>query len=170
LPKVPESELFVVMPPHVAVNLPKEPLRWSVNRAGKEFGLSEETIIRRLALAKERADSVTQTFSTKQLLVAIYGDLSAERLREVRERADNLMLKNAVLRGELLERIEMTKAGEAFMISVKALIETWPVPRKEKDAFLGTLASWPVVVRGVAERQRKQVRLEPAGNGDGETD
>jgi hypothetical protein len=137
--------------------------------------LAEETIIRRLALAKEQPDTTTQTFSTKQLLVAIYGDISAERLREVRERADNLSLKNRALRGELLERTELEHAGAQFMIAVKARIETSSMPKTERQALLSDLAAWPVtVVAETAQRQSRQLRLRPEkdedGNGDGDGD
>lgn len=92
----------------------------------------------------------------------LHDDLATARLREVKERADNLMLKNAVLRGELLERSEMTKAGEAFMISIKALVETFSsLSRTEKESLLEAMAGWPVVVKNVAERQAKQIRLKP---------
>jgi hypothetical protein len=100
-------------------------------------------------------------------------DLASARLREVQERADNLMLKNAVLRGELLERTEMIKAGEAFMISLKALIETFSsLSKAEKETLLEQMASWPVVVKNAAERQARQIRVRPekTGNGDEETD
>jgi hypothetical protein len=156
-------------------NLPGEPLRWPIDRAAREFGVQKSTLAKRLALVKEKPHPVTQTYSTHQITIALYGDIQSERLREVKERADNLMLKNGALRGELLEREVITKAGEEMLIAARALIETSSMPRNEKNDFLENLASWPVAVRDVAKRQTRQIHIrresEESGNGkedDGE--
>jgi hypothetical protein len=147
--------------PHVDTNLPAEPLRWSIKRAGKEFSVSEETLIKRFALYKEKPDPVTHTYSTIQLVLALYGDLQGERLRELKARADNWELRNGALKGELLERTEITRSGEAFFISVKAFVESSSMTRDEKNDFLESLSTWPIMVTEAARRQTRQLRLRP---------
>ena len=153
-------------------NKPLPPLRWSIVRAAREFGLSRDTLSRKLSIAKEVADP-TGCYSTKQLLAALYGDLPAERLREVRGKADNWELKNGALRGELLSREAITKAGEAFVIAARSLIETSSMTKDERNSLLESLATWPIVVRETAKRQTSQLHLRPEkdaanGNEDGE--
>ena len=92
-----------------------------------------------------------------------FRSISTERLREIKERADYLALKNAALRGELLEREAITKAGEEMLIAAKSLVETSSMSRNEKQDFLENLASWPVVVKDVAKRQTRQIHIRSEG-------
>jgi hypothetical protein len=94
--------------------------------------------------------------------------LTSERLREIKERADYLALKNAALRSELLEREAVEKAGEAFIISVRALIETSSMSKEEKASVLGTLATWPITVKNAAKKQARQIQIKGAGGFDKE--
>ena len=151
----------------VDTNLPGEPLRWTIDKAAREFGVHQDTLIKRFSLAKETPDPITRTYSTRQIIVALYGDIAAERLREVKERADNLMLKNGALRGELLDRETITKTGEAYIISIRSLIETASMPRNEKDSLLESLASWPIAVKDAAKRQTRQIHLRRETGEDG---
>jgi hypothetical protein len=151
-------------------NLPPggEPLRWTVPRAALEFGLSKDTLRKRLATAGEKPDR-SGTYSTPQIVRALYRGLAAEKLRETRGKADNWALKNAALRGELLSREGVLAAGEALFAALGPAIERSALGREEKRALLETLGSWPAMVKAVAERQTRQIHLlRNDGDGGGE--
>ena len=95
-----------------------------------------------------------------------FRSISTERLREIKERADYLALKNAALRGELLEREAITKAGEAFVVSIRSLIETSSMPKEEKNSLLETLATWPITVNDAVKRQKRQIHIGASESGD----
>jgi hypothetical protein len=144
-------------------NIPLTSLRWSVATAAREFELSTETIRRRLTTEEEAgADGC---YSTAQVVRALHGGLHAERLREVRGRADLLELKAAALRAEILDRNLLEIALSGIFKAAVAIINSAPIPRVTKDDLLSSLSSIPLVIKGVAEKQTKQLRVAPA-NGD----
>jgi hypothetical protein len=157
--------------PHVDTNLPTELLRWSIKRAAKEFGLSEETIIKRLGLVKELPDPVSKSYSTRQLLNGIYGDINSARLSELRERTRNWELRNSILTGQSLRREEIEKTLGQLFISFKSAIEATGMSRAEKFDVLEVLGSWPIVIRETARQQTRKLSLrseEKDGGGNGE--
>jgi hypothetical protein len=84
------------------------------------------------------------------------------------ERTLNWQLRNGALKGELLSRAEMERAGAQFMGAVRARIECSSMPKTERQALLLDLASWPVTIKAVVERQLKRIRLRPEQDGDGD--
>ena len=95
-----------------------------------------------------------------------FRSISTERLREIKERADYLALKNAALRGELLERDAILRAGEAFVVSIRSLIETSSMTKDEKNSLLETLSTWPITVNDAAKRQKRQIHIGASESGD----
>jgi hypothetical protein len=151
-------------------NVTEAPLKWTVRAIAREFKLAENTVSRKLSESKQSPDS-KGVYATSQVTAALYGDLSAERLRELKGRADNWELKNRALIGELLDREELEKTLGQLFVSFKSAIESTSMTREEKTATLEVLASWPVVVKETAAQQSKQLHLRPEKeplNGDGE--
>ena len=67
--------------PRTKSNVPKAALRWTVERAGVEFGLSTGTL--RKALGKNSAaPDADGLFTTKQIVAAIYGGSLSEESSE----------------------------------------------------------------------------------------
>jgi hypothetical protein len=60
-------------------NVPKAALRWSVERAGIEFGLTSQTLRKSLAKTSATPD-LNGLFSTKQIIGAVYGAFDQEKL------------------------------------------------------------------------------------------
>ena len=138
-------------------NLPATGFRWTIETACREFGINSALLRKRLNAVHERADREDHCYSTEQLIKAIYGSIQGERLREVKERADNLSLKNASLRGDLLDRQELAKALEPIFLAVKQLVAASALPKEVRDDLLSTIATYPLTVAHVAAKQRKQL-------------
>ena len=84
----------------------KGAVRWGLHHAASEFGLAIATLGKRIkALSIEPGSD--KKFSTKQICNAVFGDMDGERLRLVREQADEKAIANAEARGELVSYSEV---------------------------------------------------------------
>jgi hypothetical protein len=138
-------------------------LRWSVERAGLEFGLSSNTLRKALGRDSARPDA-DGFFSTAQIISALYGAMYQEKLRAQRARAQQIELENAITTGSVLDRASLTKAfaqiADAFTSRLNAATE---MPRKVRDDLLRDLSRWPLALEDTAKRQ---TRLPRNGNGE----
>jgi hypothetical protein len=141
-------------------NIPRDALRWTVESAAREFDISKETVRKRLTAVEEYPDAQDKCYSTGQIVHAIFSSIQAERLREMKGRADNWELRNGALRGELLNRESLSKALGAIFSALTQIILSAPVPRSVKDDLLTNISSWPVAIRSVSARQSRQIHLE----------
>jgi hypothetical protein len=143
-------------------NVPAALLRWSVERAGIEFGLSSQIL--RKALAKNSAvPDRDGMFSTAQIIAALFGQLHFEKLRTQRARARKLELENSIVTASVLNRAELEKSFAAIADAfVSRLIAATEIPRNVREELLHDLATWPLALEGVAHRQ---TRLLPRNNG-----
>jgi hypothetical protein len=150
------------MPPKLG-NVPS-PLRWSVPSIGHEFGVSLETVRKRLSVAGEEAGS-DGCFDTGQVIASLFGSINFERQRETKERADHWSLRNGALRGELLDKDALNHGLSGVFAAISQIIQSAPVPVTTKNDVLAACGRIPIVVRDVAARQRKQIHLaEPDGD------
>src|SRR5260221_12479679 len=97
-----------------------DPLRWDLKSAGRELGMTAETLSRKLNKA-DQFPGPDKRYSTQQLLTAAFGNIAGERLRKVTEEADNMMLRNQILRGESLPRSLPTPAMEQIFTVINQL-------------------------------------------------
>ena len=128
-----------------------------------------ETLRRKLSQTKQ-TQAADGTWTTAQIVAALYGDIHGERLRKTAAEADHWELKNDVLRGESLPKGLLTSALEQIFVIIKQLIQASSMTTPEKRDLLNTIATWPVAVATVATKAAKQVKLERGegenGNGD----
>ncbi len=86
--------------------------RWSIYRASLEFGVTRETITR--ALAQSGADiQKGATYPTRQIFLALAGDIKGERLRVVKATADRVERQNQVETGKLIPYTEAQDQARA---------------------------------------------------------
>jgi hypothetical protein len=144
-------------------NLPQDvPLKWNVEKAAVEFGVSIMTL--RKSLAKTSAEpNPDGLFTTRQIAGAVYGGaLSEEKLRTQRQLTRKLELDNAITEASVLDRAELQRVFAAIADAfVSRVMSVQGLSRQEKEDLLKDLSSWPLVLQGVA---RSQTRL-PRGNG-----
>jgi hypothetical protein len=80
-------------------------------------------------------------------------DSRSLRDREIKERGDNWALKNAILRGELLNRSDVMAALEPLFSAIAQIINASALSKKDKDDLLSNIATYPIVVEQVAIKQ-----------------
>ena len=80
-------------------------------------------------------------------------ELIEAQILESRERGENWKIRNAVLRGELLERTEVLKVFENITLAIKQLIEGSNLTDREKQGILMNLSQIPERILVVAKNQ-----------------
>jgi len=78
-------------------------LKWTLETAAREFGVSRETVKRGLTANGETVKrGRASSFTTQQIVAAIFGDLKHERLLKTREERTLLELERREKEGELV--------------------------------------------------------------------
>lgn len=118
---------------------PTEPVRWTFNFASSEFGVSIDTISKRMKGAGLLAGQ-DGCYSTKQIATAVYGDLELERIGLTRAEKIAQEVKNQVEAGELVDVADFRKDYAPICVDMVRLIETSKLTDKEKDALREAMA------------------------------
>ena len=112
-------------------------MTWTLTNAAGEFGVTRETLRKRITLAELPQKT---HYTTKEICRAIYSDIANERTRLVREQADKVALENQSSRKELVPPSELLPKLGKFLESAKARIEGDPkLDRCEKDKIIEDL-------------------------------
>ena len=99
-------------------------ITWKAPKIAKEFGMDIRTVGKRLKSAGLNPEN---TFTTPEVVKAIFGDIDSERLRKTREEADQIMLKNAQARGSVIDLADVEKLWTGIAAAVKQRILNIPV-------------------------------------------
>jgi hypothetical protein len=142
-------------------NVPKAPLRWSIDRWSTEFKLAANTLRKYLTQGGAEPDQ-TGCYTTTQICEALYGDLKAERLRKERELTRRYQLENEITEATVVNRAELMKGLAALADAMVSRIMSANVDRSIKEDLLHDLSTVPLVLREVADKQSK---LRRNGNG-----
>ena len=140
-------------------NVPQlDPLRWNIEKAATEFGLTAATL--RRALNKNSALSDKDSlYTTQQIAAAIYGALHIEKLKTQREIARKLALENTITTGSVLNRAELEKVFAAIADAFASrVMSVQGLSRQEKEDLLKDLSSWPLALEDVAHAQTRLPR------------
>jgi hypothetical protein len=141
-------------------NVPAAALRWSIERAGIEFGLTSQTLRKSLAKTSARPDA-DGLFTTKQIVAAIYGAFDQEKLATQKQLIRKYEIANAVSEGFFLDRAEIAKGLASVADAMTSRIMSADVPRSVKEDLLTDLASVPLILENTTRSQTKLRR----GNG-----
>ncbi len=108
--------------------------RWTRADIARELGMDVRTVGKKLVAAElDGVDGLT----TRQVFAAMVGDLTAERTREAKERADKLALENAEKRRELVPAREYIRVMSKCLESIKAtIVSAANLETEDKDKIL----------------------------------
>lgn len=140
-----------LMPNYVKIGSGDVP-RWTIRGAAVAFDVVSETLRGKLIAANERPDS-DDTFSTRQILTALYSDIHGERLRRTRAEANSLELKTAILAREYLNRRNLFPALGSIIIESGRIIDSSPLSAETKAELRQQLSTIPVILEQHAEAQ-----------------
>jgi hypothetical protein len=156
------------MPAYSKSNVPQdEPLKWNLRKAATEFSTTVDTLTKALNRISEGPDE-NGLFTTAQLIQAQFGQLHVEKVRYQRALAERVELENSVAKANLLDRASIMQGLAALADALVSAVKTSNLDRPSQETFLQNLATWPVVVKDVADRQTK--RRPRRSNGETEKD
>jgi hypothetical protein len=151
-------------------NLPPQNLKWSIERASREFRLAQNTLHRYLRQSDAEPDD-DGCFSTLQIVGAIYGDLRSQRLKKEKELTKKYTLENQITEGSVLDRAALSRTfsliADSMVSRINAAVE---VPRNVREDLLRDLSTWPSSIEEVAHRQSRLPRGHHDGQEEGDTD
>jgi phage terminase Nu1 subunit (DNA packaging protein) len=113
-------------------------LRWSINQAAAEFGLTHQTLTKRLRQSSS-VPGADGRYSTRQILAAVFNDVNSERIRLYREQADKLAFENAKARAEQIDAGEVYKAYEGIFAAMRTTVLASKLTNAEKGEIMGNL-------------------------------
>src|SRR6516164_5106991 len=122
-------------------NLPQhEPLRWNVEVAAREFGMTEMTL--RKSLAQNSACAGEDgCYSTREIREAVYGDLHSERILTQRQLTRRYELNNRIVEGTVVDRAELLRLFAGVADAMTSRIEASSLTREEKTDLRRDLSS-----------------------------
>lgn len=136
-------------------NLPKEPLKWTIERASNEFKLASGTLRKNLHQISAEPDS-GGCYSTEQLCQAIFDDMHSERLRTQRQLTRKYELENQITEASVLSKSELAKVFGQLADAISThIMSATELPREVRDDVLRELASWPLSLEEVSSRATK---------------
>jgi hypothetical protein len=148
----------------MAANIPNLPCRWLRQAICREFGIANDTLKKRLTEAEESPDPDDQTYSTAQIVSALFSGDRALRRRKLKEEADKLELENQITRGDFLSRSELARALTALANGIKQVIENSGLSREDQKEIGENLSSFAVVLEDVARRQTRLRKKDRNGS------
>lgn len=145
-------------------NVPKSPLRWTIERASHEFKIAPATL-RKILQGTEPDQG--GCYPTEQICRCLFGDLQSEKIRKERELTKKYQLENAITEAAFVNRVELMKGFAALADAMTSRIMSSNVDRSVKEDLLNDLAGVPLILENVAHAQTK---LRRGGNGNGSED
>jgi phage terminase Nu1 subunit (DNA packaging protein) len=122
---------------------PDEPIRWTMERAAKEFGCDRKTLSKALTQRGEIAGDDGR-YSTKQIADSLYigVDLEKEQARLTKIRGDISTVQLARVRGEVIDTETVFRVWENIGVAIRRTILTSALTQAEKTHILNELKSF----------------------------
>lgn len=108
-------------------------MQWTLTRAANEFGCSRETLKKRLLA---NGIELAETYTTREICSAIYGDYDSEKTRLAKEQADKIALANAESRRELIRVEDAAEITQRFCYAIRQKFLATALSDEEKNAVL----------------------------------
>jgi hypothetical protein len=138
-----------------------EPLRdllWAPTDIAYEFGLSKATVYRRLKDAG--LTGAEGTYTTRQVTEALFSSYTAERTKLVVLQKEEQEMRVAQMRGQLIDKQELTNALASIFISIRNIVQTSDLPKKDQLDILNNIAGMPILVEEATRQSQKAVGVQ----------
>ena len=108
---------------------------WTLSHAQAEFGLDHHTLKRKLSETGQSPDAKGH-FTTRQICIAIFGDLRGEQTKLVSAQLEERRLKIEERKGKLISIEDAEAACGRAATAIRQRIVNSQLPRDEKNALL----------------------------------
>lgn len=120
-----------------------KPIRWTCESAQVEFGPDAKTIAARL-----RASGVTAgedgKFSTRQIALAVFGDIDGEKLRLAHHQANLAEMEDKRQKGQLLDAAQVQSVWEQHLVALRTAVWNFDAPEDVRRRWMLELRTIPV--------------------------
>ena len=117
---------------------PIKAIRWTCDHAGSEFGADSKTISARLRQAGTAAGADGK-FSTRQIVLAVFGDIDGERLREKRHQANLLEIEEKRMIGEFFDSKRVVQIWESQLVALRTALWNFDAPEVTRRRWMDEL-------------------------------
>ncbi len=100
-------------------------MKWTIHKAASEWLIDSKTLTKRLR-AIGHDPKPRQTFSTSEISAAVCGDLTAERIRAERARADLMEQKRKENDRELVRLDDVQEMLQQMMAPIRSRLNAMP--------------------------------------------
>lgn len=114
-------------------------LTWTQERAASEFGINPRTLAGRLKQSGAKPDNEGR-WTTKQIAIAVYGDLEIERIRKTRAEAEEVEKRNLESDKALVDIDDFCREYETIAVEMVRIIRTAGLSETAEDALLAKLS------------------------------
>jgi len=132
-------------------NVPAAALKWSVERAAPEFGLTHNTLRKLLNKNSVQADA-EGLYSTKQITDAVFGGLADEKLATQMQLTRKYQLENSIVVGTKKSNRLILQADSALNMARMFQAQFAPATLLAADQDSLTACRPPCVAKGRATR------------------
>ena len=117
---------------------PQKAIKWTLILAATEFGLDSVTLSKRL-----RAEGIEPEadgyFTTKQIIIAVAGDLDREKTRNEAAKADLHEMKRDLEREKLIPAERVRASLEELKVAISQVIDHSHLEAKQKATIYANL-------------------------------
>lgn len=138
--------------------LPESALKWTIQRAAREFRVSHNTVKDALTETHQQPDE-EGTFTTIQIVNALYSDLRTLRAKEIEARTLNWTLRNESARGALLDKKAVENALAAAAQAIIGVLKGSNLSRRDREDVMKELETALRAVEAQAKKQQREFGL-----------
>ena len=117
---------------------PQKAIKWTLILAATEFGLDSVTLSKRLRAEGIEADA-DGYFTTKQIIIAVAGDLDREKTRNEAAKADLHEMKRDLEREKLIPAERVRASLEELKVAISQVIDHSHLEAKQKATIYANL-------------------------------
>jgi hypothetical protein len=117
---------------------PQKAIKWTLILAATEFGLDSVTLSKRLRAEGIEPDAGGY-FTTKQIIIAVAGDLDREKTRNEAAKADLHEMKRDLEREKLIPSERVRASLEELKVAISQVIDHSHLEAKQKATIYANL-------------------------------
>ena len=117
---------------------PQKAIKWTLILAATEFGLDSVTLSKRLRAEGIEPDA-DGYFTTKQIIIAVAGDLDREKTRNEAAKADLHEMKRDLERSKLIPADRVRASLEELKVAISQVIDHSHLEVKQKATIYANL-------------------------------
>lgn len=136
-----------------------QPLRWTLNKAAEEFGFARQTV-KNLVIREGIAPDEDSTYSTRQIVAALFGDLERQKQRRAKAEADLAEMERDERAKELMAVTAVESVWLEALGELRNVVLSLDLPADARARVMASLREIPL--HEYTKTQREEAAEEDA--------